>query len=236
MPANEFLKFASQKLLKPVNGAMWDAPLPKVRDFARLLYKSYVVSTMIRVRPSYIAMKLDGSGVIEKYLTKLVNLNKEYDVYFDTVSEDMSDKWVDSEIKRVSLDSYKKILGSMVDDAAGFTLTPPTKTRAKPLAAGIKSRGVAPGRGKTPPPKNTIVRAPVGKNQVIRATTQAARAFGAKLKIPVAPLPAVARAPPPGKRVVAPKRTVLPPGVRPPSKVAPKVPPPGKGKTKIPPK
>ncbi len=105
------------------------APLPKIREAARHLYKAYVAATYSKYSPFYIASKLD-SPTIEKFLKDTITLNKRYDVFYDTIDYDLSNASMDEHIQTDSLLNYKSVFSDIYKDPNAKAKKAPATKRA----------------------------------------------------------------------------------------------------------
>ena len=111
IPREDFVKFLSSNL----GASMFNAPLPKIRDTARLMYKGYVTQQYTRYSAFHIISNMD-SKKINEYLSDVIALNKKYGVFYDTVDYDLSPVVMDEAIKKSSLTNYKSIFSELLDD------------------------------------------------------------------------------------------------------------------------
>ena len=134
-PDTDLIAFLTTALGKKATVAgIISAPLPKVRDAARLLYQSYVVSMYTKYGAFYLASKLDAK-TMSTYLTSVIAQDKKFGVFYNRVDYDFTPAVMDSVIKKFSLPNYKAIfterLGLESTGKVGRT------TKAKPQTIAI---------------------------------------------------------------------------------------------------
>jgi hypothetical protein len=133
VPKDDFIAFLSSHLGGKGGVPTFNAPLPKVRETARLLYKGYVVSVYTKFNAFHIVSTLDSSA-IDTYLKDLIALNKKYKIHYDTVDYDLSPAAMDINIKRSSLANFKAVFSEMIDEKVSSrtgTTKAPARVRAK---------------------------------------------------------------------------------------------------------
>lgn len=147
---------------------MFNAPLPKIRDTARLLYKGYVTSMFVKYGAFYLSSKLD-SKKIESYLADIVALNKKYGVYYDTIDYDLSPTSMDKHIKKMAVANYKAIFSEIMEEKVPTKKSPKAKSskaKAKTLSitipsaprskVSVKKAKTSSKEGKSVPPKAKV--------------------------------------------------------------------------------
>jgi hypothetical protein len=153
-PRPDYVRFFKKHL----GAAMFSAPVPKIRDVARLMYKGYIGTTYTRYGAFYLISKLDSTQ-IDKFINETVAIAKKYDVYYDTIDRDLSNTAIDKNIKKFALANYKSILADYSDDV-------PKKAVAKKTAT--KSTAPKKTASKTTIPKKTTTTA---KRTLVITTT-----------------------------------------------------------------
>lgn len=129
IPKSDFLKLCKDHLGKE----LFKAPLIKLKEFARLLYKSYVASLYSRYTAFHIVTIL-SSKEIENYLKETIDLNKKYGVFYDTVDYDLSPASMDKNIAKSNIPGYTTILKSIAENsnAAAAPRKAPVKKATSP--------------------------------------------------------------------------------------------------------
>lgn len=111
-------------LSKNLGENMFNAPLAKIRETSRYMYKGYVAQQYTRYGAFHIISKIE-SAKIEKYLEETIALNKKYKVYYDTVENDLKNPAIDSAIKKMAMADYKAVFAAFLEEDL------PKKTKAK---------------------------------------------------------------------------------------------------------
>lgn len=132
IPKREFAELLAAQL----GPSGLNAPLPKVRDTARLLYKGYVTSAYTKMGAFHIVSHLD-SKTIDLYLADVIALNKKYGVYYDTIDHDLSLSNMDKHIKKASLANYRAVFSELFDDPVTIKRVP----KKSPVARKTPAKG-----------------------------------------------------------------------------------------------
>lgn len=168
VPKSEFLSFLNTKL----GSKMFEAPLPKLRETARFLYKGYVVSMYTRYTPFYIVSKLEYLD-IDKYLDEIIELNKKYDLFYITIDYDLTNSSMDSNIKKIYMSNYKSVLAEL-EDVSPKKVKTGTKTgkklsekdsSKKPKAVSKNPKVGKPGKNSSKKPKSVTAKSTSGKQR-----------------------------------------------------------------------
>jgi len=151
---------------------MFNAPLPKIRDTARLLYKGYVAQQYTKYSAFHIVSTLD-SKTIDLYLAEVIALNKKYNLFYDTVDYDFSPSVMDKHIKNAALANYKSAISELTDELKKDKKI----SKAKPKAGSPKAKAKA----KAPKVK-AKAKAKVGSPKVKAKAKAKAKAGSPKVK------------------------------------------------------